>query len=382
MPIYILISFILMISSLHAQPIPKIDVHIHTAPKYFESTDEVLKSNGIIRWINLSGGSQIQALSDQIQQAQFFDDRIAICANIPWKWLSSPDFELKIIDYLSQVHRIGVKCIKIPKSLGLYIPNPTASNQLLKINDPRLDVIWQQAGHLDLPIFIHIGDPWAFFEPLSPMNERYEELKVHPDWSFHDAKYPRPQQLLQDFESVLYRFPQTTFIGVHFANCAEDLAYVRYALDQYPNLYADIAARLPEFGRHPAHQVRALFEDFPDRFLFGTDLGIGSQIMLGSVGNDRPQWIDIFEFYEDHWRFFESNDRQIKHPTPIQGQWKIDAIGLKPQTLNKLYYLNALKLIWKRKSETEIQVDLLNDLRELKNHLSLFELFGIIVSFL
>jgi predicted TIM-barrel fold metal-dependent hydrolase len=349
--INLLLSLVLLsqfaLAKIPFPPTPVIDVHVHTNYPYYPITDEILKSNGISRWINLSGGSQLQTLAKHLQVATQFQDRVAVCVNIPWKWLSQAQFEERIIQFLSEAKYMGAKCIKIPKSLGLFIPDPQSPNQLLKINDPTLNIIWQQAGLLDLPIFIHIGDPWAFFDPLSPQNERYDELSVHPDWSFADPKFPRPMALLMAFEEVLVKFKQTTFIGVHFANCAEDLGYVRYALDRYPNLYADIAARLPEFGRHRADQVSALFEDFPDRFLFGTDLGIGQGIMLGSVGREEPMIFDIFEFYEKHWQFFQTNQKQMVHPTPIQGPWKIDAIGLSTRTLEKLYYENALKLIWK-----------------------------------
>ena len=38
-------------------------------------------------------------------------------------------------------------------------------------------------------------------------------------------------------------------------------------------------------------------------------------------------------------------DEQFDHPTPIQGDWKIDGIGLGCEVLEKLYHLNAEKLI-------------------------------------
>ena len=51
-----------------------------------------------------------------------------------------------------------------------------------------------------------------------------------------------------------------------------------------PNVYVDTAARVPEFGRHPADKVRAFFIQFQDRILFGTDLAIGPKYwQLGSV---------------------------------------------------------------------------------------------------
>ena len=52
------------------------------------------------------------------------------------------------------------------------------------------------------------------------------------------------------------------------------------------------------------------------------------------------------KFYEEHWRFFETDERQIEYPGyPIQGRWKVDAIGLPDGVLKKLYSGNAQQLI-------------------------------------
>jgi hypothetical protein len=68
--------------------------------------------------------------------------------------------------------------------------------------------------------------------------------------------------------------------------------------------------------------------------------------MLGSVGRDRPDLLDLFWFYAVHFRFFETADRAFRHPTPIQGRWTIDAIQLPQRALAKIYRENALRLFW------------------------------------
>ena len=49
-------------------------------------------------------------------------------------------------------------------------------------------------------------------------------------------------------------------------------------------------------------------------------------------------------FYDIHWRYFQTNETQFDHPTPIQGDWKIDGIGLSEAALKKLYWDNAYSL--------------------------------------
>ena len=39
---------------------------------------------------------------------------------------------------------------------------------------------------------------------------------------------------------------------------------------------------------------------------------------------------DVGPFYAAHFRYFETNDRGIAHPSPIQGDWTVDGVGLEP----------------------------------------------------
>lgn len=326
---------------------PVIDVHVHTAPQHYQLLLDILASTGVTRFVNLSGGQPGRGLDEAIEGAKPYQGRVIVCVNVAWREAASPNFGRRQAEMLARAKRLGARCLKIPKALGLYIPDSRKPGALLAIDDPIMDPIWRAAGQHNLPVFIHTADPKAFFEPMGPDNERMAELGVHPGWSFADAKFPRRQALLDARNRVIERHPKTRFIGVHFANDPETPASVSRLLDRLPNLYVDIAARLPELGRHPPRDMRRLFNRHQDRIMFGTDLGFSQTgIMLGSVGNDRPRLIDIFLFYAVHFQWFETSDRQMQHPTPIQGNWRIDAIGLSPSVLKKIYSRNALKLLW------------------------------------
>ncbi|MFN3198024.1 MAG: amidohydrolase family protein [Bradymonadia bacterium] len=338
---------VLAASAAHGRP-PVIDVHVHTDPSRFAIALDILGANGVSRFVNLSGGPAGSAeLARSLDAARDHEGRVKICANVDWSRLESPNFGEMQAQRLTEAASAGAACLKISKALGLFVADPTAPGKLLAVDDPRLDPIWAAAGRLGLPVMWHTGDPKAFFAPATPSNERWAELKVHPTWSFADPKYPRREALLAARDRVLARHRKTTFVGVHFANNSEDLDYVAQALTDHPNLYVDVAARLPEIGRHPPAKVKALFERFADRILFGTDLGLGRGIMLGSTGTNRPTMPDIDLFYHDHYRWFETATRQIPHPTPIQGDWRIDGVALPSAVLHKVYYLNAMKLFWK-----------------------------------
>lgn len=328
---------------------PVIDVHVHTSPERFHMVAAMLANNDISRFVNLSGGALGKpALEETLEAARDYDGRILNCANVNWSRVDAPGFAEEQARLLTEAARKGAACLKISKALGLFVPDPSDAERLMAVDDPRLDPLWAAAGRLGLPVMMHTGDPKAFFEPATPQNERWAELQVHPSWSFADARYPRREALLAARDRLLRRHRGTTFVGVHFANNPEELDYVRRALTEHPNLYVDVAARLPEIGRHPAEAVRALLIEFQDRVLFGTDLGVGQRLMLGSTGRSWPRLPDVDLFYHDHYRWFESGDEAIPHPTPIQGDWRIDAVALPDDVQRKIYHLNALKLFWKQ----------------------------------
>src|SRR5438034_9119360 len=86
--------------------------------------------------------------------------------------------------------------------------------------------------------------------------------------------------LFRSRNRVLERHPKTQFIVLHVGNDAENLPYVAQCMDRFPNMHAELGARIGELGRQP-RMARRFFEKYPDRILFGT----------GAVpnGTDTPQ---------------------------------------------------------------------------------------------
>ena len=255
------------------------------------------------------------------------------------------DYGAFLAGQLEEAKKLGAVGLKISKGLGLGYPTPDLTRPL-PVDDPGLDPLFEKAGALGMPVAIHTGDPKAFWQPPGPKNERYDELKAHPEWSFYGEPVPSWEQLYQAFERRVARHPKTTFIGVHFGNDPEDPDQVARMLDKYPNLYIDTAARVPEIGRHDADKMRRFYEKYQDRVLFGTDTGIGGsqeEMMYGSNGADPPTAKDEELFFRATYRYFETRDRQFPHPTPIQGRWKIDGVGLSEAILRKIYFENAAR---------------------------------------
>src|SRR5206468_4908403 len=229
--------------------------------------------------------------------------------------------------------------------LGLYLRD--GAGKLLKIDDPKLDPVWERCGELNMPVSIHVADPKAFWLPYDEKNERWKELKDHRSWWFGDTnKFPAWKDLLEALNRVIARHPRTTLECVHFSNNAEELDWVDESLSRYPNMMADLAARIPEIGRHDPDLVRRLFIKHQDRIFFATDFQVYDRLTLGSSGHEPPPTdADAAAFLAKEWRRLETEDRDWEHMTPIQGNWTISSIGLPASVVRKIYFDNARKLI-------------------------------------
>ncbi len=325
---------------------PIVDIHTHIDPEATSRALALFDERNVRIGVNMSGGMPGMGLEQSLAQQQQSNGRIIPFCNVDWRGVGDPRWLPSQIAVLERCAALGVRGWKIPKVLGLGAGDGRGNR--LHVDDPMLDPLFERAGALGLVVLIHVGDPRAFFEPATPQNERWDELQVHPDWSFANPMFPRWGELLTEFENRVLRHPRTRFIGAHFGNCAEDPDRVERLLERAPNYYIDTAARIPEFGRHDPARMRRFFERWQDRILFGTDLGLGPDprdVMLGSTGRDPPTAEENERFWVSTFRYFESTDRHFAHPTPIQGRWTIDAIGLPPAVLRKVYGANAARLL-------------------------------------
>jgi predicted TIM-barrel fold metal-dependent hydrolase len=324
----------------------KVDVHTHFSPGAAAHALKLMDAQGIDTAINLSGGWPGQGLEDSLAVARAAPGRVVVFATAPMGHFKAAGWGQALVADLEEAHHQGARGLKFSKALGLAARDET--RQLIAVDDPRLDALFEAAGALGMPVSIHTGDPVAFWQPPTADNERYDELKVHPGWSYSGRDVPGWEALFEAYERRVARHPHTTFIGVHFGNAPEFPQRVAAMLEKYPNLMVDTAARVPELGRQKPEAMRALFVRFQDRILFGTDLGVGegeAQLMLGSTGATAPGPADVERFFRSTWRYFESRDLQFESPTPIQGRWRIDGLGLEPEVLRKVYGGNAQRVL-------------------------------------
>jgi hypothetical protein len=273
--------------------------------------------------VTLDGGWGEQLDQHLERHKQAHPDRFCVFAGVDWAQVDAPDFGEKWAKRLADSVAAGAQGLKVFKRLGLGYRD--GSGRLIAPDDPRLDPVWAMAGELQIPVLIHSADPVAFFWPLDGTNERWEELQAHPDWHFYGEDYPSFMELIEGQLRVVERHPNTTFISAHVLSYSENLRYVAKALDQFPNLFVDISARIGEIGRQP-YTSRWFLTEYADRVLFGTDV----------QPNERT--------YRIYFRCLETSDEYFDYGGG-QGRYRIYGLYLPDDVLRKVYYQNACRLI-------------------------------------
>lgn len=321
---------------------PVIDAHAHVDGPRLKMIQTAMDHNDISGLVNLWNTELPPPSFDDwlLEFADKCDDRLALYHMPDLSRIVDPLFAEFIVEDVVRAAEKGAAGIKVWKNLGLHVRD--GAGRLVTVDDARLDPLWKAAADASLPVSIHVADPVAFFQPLDERNERYAELSEHPEWWFGRPPFPSFEEIIGQFENVIARHPETTFIGVHMGCYAENIEYVGRMLDTYPNYFVDTSARIGEFGRHGTEKVREFFIRHANRILFGSDLSRTRGLWLPEKGYyDRT----MQAFYDLHWRYFETCERELRNPFPLQSDWTVDGIDLPEEVLERIYHSNALQII-------------------------------------
>ena len=305
---------------------PVVDIHGHppalVSPQTIQTVLDAMNKLNIQVMVQANGasGDRLKQQLDGIA-ASGYTDRFAMFTSVNWGSIG-PGFGARAAAQLEADIKAGARGLgEIGKGLGMDIKNPDGTR--LKLDDPELDPVWDMAGKLNIPVFIHTGEPPAFFEPLDYRNERWLELALFPGRRHQDGV--RFDELMAERDRMVMKHPKTNFILAHMGWHANDLGRLGKMFDKMPNLYAEVGAILYEIGRQPRF-AREFFTKYQDRILFGKD-------------SFQP---DEYPYY---WRVFETADDYFDYYRDYHAFWKLYGIDLPDPVLQKVYYKNALKLV-------------------------------------
>ncbi|HSM62133.1 MAG TPA: amidohydrolase family protein [Longimicrobiales bacterium] len=308
---------------------PAVDFHGH--PPDLSDPENIERVVAAMDALNLqvmvqarpSSGERLTRQLEAVRAAGH-EDRFVFFASLDLRDVGPGSGE-RIARQLEEDVRAGAVGIgEIGKGFGLSTRK--ADGTRLPLDDPELDVVWETAGRLGIPVFVHTADPPEFFEPLDYENERWLEMALFESRRFNDrSRFPSFEDLMAERDRMIAKHPNTTWVVAHMSWYANDLGKLGQLFDRYPNVYGELGAILYDLGRQPrfAHDF---FVKYQDRILFGKD-------------SFRP------EEYPYYWRVFETADEYFDYYRDYHAFWKLYGMDLPDDVLRDLYYRNALRII-------------------------------------
>ena len=308
---------------------PAVDFHGH--PPTLDNPETIERVVEAMDRLNLqvmvqARGSSGDRLRNQIAAVRDagYADRFVFFTTLDLRDVG-PGSGARIAAQLEEDVRAGAVGIgEISKAFGLFHTKQDGSR--LALDDPELDVVWETAGRLGIPVFVHTGDPAEFFQPLDYENERWLELAIFENRRLMDrSRFPSFDDLMAERDRMIAKHPGTTWVVAHLSWYANDLGRLGDLFDRFPNVHGEMGAVLYDLGRQPRF-AREFFERYSDRLLFGKD-------------SFQP---DEYPYY---WRVFETNDEYFDYYRNYHAFWKLYGMGLSEDVLRKIYFENALRII-------------------------------------
>jgi len=322
---------------------PFIDVHNHQWNMSSENLVEVINDMDKLNMavmVNLSGRGFTRVETEpgkfeyRMKDSKFLKESIKnvselnpgkfiIFTNIDFYGFGEEGWIERALKELEDDVKSGANGLKIYKNLGLTLKDNNGNR--VPTDDTRLDPIWQKCAELGIPVLIHTGEPFQFWQPKDKNNERWLELKQKPNRYRDPKEYPPWEQIMEEQHNIFRKNKSTIFINAHLGWLGNDLARLGKLMDEIPNMYTEIGAVLAELGRQPRF-AREWFIKYQDRIMFGKD-----------------SWNP--EEYYVYFRVLETEDEYFDYYRMRHAFWKMYGLGLPDEVLKKLYYKNALRII-------------------------------------
>ena len=306
---------------------PFIDVHNHQdsmmPPDKLDQLVKDMDSINLQVMVNLSGGYGDKLETGVGNMKRRYKDRFVVFANIDFTSIDASDYSHRAAAQLERDVHNGAQGLKIFKNFGMDLMDTRGKR--IHVDDPRFDDVFETCARLKIPVLIHTGEPWSFFQPIDKNNERWLELRTHPKRARPPNKYPSWETLMNEQHNLFARHPNTTFIDAHLGWLGSNLAELGALLDRLPNVNTEIGAVLYDLGRQPRFAREWLIK-YQDRVMFGKD----------SWNRDE---------YFTYFRVLETADEYFDYYRKYHAFWQMYGLDLPDEVLKKLYYKNALRIV-------------------------------------
>ncbi|HVJ17726.1 MAG TPA: amidohydrolase family protein [Polyangiaceae bacterium] len=198
-------------------------------------------------------------------------DRFAWCTSFDLPRFTDPEYAERVIAELERDVADGAVACKVWKNVGMEVRDPHGNFVLL--DHPILRPVFEHLERRRLPVILHVGEPKACWLPLDERSPHHDYYRDHPEWHMVGrSDVPSWESLQGARDRVLARHPRLTVVGAHLGSIEHDLVELGRRLERFPNLAVDSGGRLLDLALQEPAAVRAFFERYSDRILFGSDI--------------------------------------------------------------------------------------------------------------
>ncbi len=248
-----------------------------------------------------------------------------------------PEFTKNTIAWLDKCFAEGAIAVKVWKNIGMVFRDK--NNELVMVDDPRLDPIFDHLAQRKIPLVGHLGEPKNCWLPLDEMtvNNDREYYKEHPEYHMYKhPELPSYEEQIAARDRMLEKHPDLVFMGAHMGSLEWDVDELAKRLDQFPHMCVDLAARMGQVFYQTIEnreKVRDFFIKYQDRILYATD-----KEDEGEEDADTLQK-EVHERWLQDWRFFVTGDTM--NSERVNGEFK--ALQLPKEVVDKIFLQNAKK---------------------------------------
>lgn len=199
-----------------------------------------------------------------------------------------------------------------------------------RIDDPIFDMFYEYAQAHDMPFTYHVGDPADYWDRTKISKDALER-----GW-FYDETYTSLEQLREEVEGILTKFPKLRFILAHFYFMGDDLEGTVEFFEKWKNVSFDLCPggeMFVGFSKR-ADEWRQFFQKYAHRIYFGTDT------------YNRPYFDNLEDYEECMTAGYRINltRRMLEWKEPFEDKrlGHLVPLNLEHDTLQKIYHDNCV----------------------------------------
>lgn len=198
----------------------------------------------------------------------------------------------------------------------------------IPLDSPVYDKFYGFLQENNLPLLMHLGDPWEFWDI-----DNIPKWALERGWLYDETFVPL-EGLRAEVEGFLTKFPRLKLTLAHFYFMSHDYDYAVDFMERFPNVCIDITPGSEMYVNFETDlpKWKAFFEKYADRILYGSDR-YNHYVPEEELEVNRCHAINMVRSFLEKENFF-----------CVWKDRKMSGFALSKDVTDKIYYKNAERI--------------------------------------